>query len=370
MDYRSRQRRLADVMAQKKLGALLVTHMPNVRYLCGFTGSAGVLVLTSRARVFFTDGRYTEQATAEVQGARVVIAKNAPLGSAAAWIGRRSVQGMVLGVEGEHMSAATLARLRKRLPAGVRVREVSGAVERLRMVKDGDEIQLIRQAVLLGANLLDTAIAAIRPGVAEVEVAAELEYAARRAGVEAMSFSTIVAAGPRSALPHGRASAARIPERGFVILDFGVILAGYCSDMTRTVHVGRPSAEARQMYDAVRRAQQAAIEAAGPGVEVGEVDQAARGVLRQERLDRYFTHSTGHGVGLEIHEPPRLASTRPNQRERGATSREVLQPGMVVTIEPGIYIQGKGGVRIEDMVVVTDSGCDVLTPATKELITI
>jgi Xaa-Pro aminopeptidase len=175
-----------------------------------------------------------------------------------------------------------------------------------------------------------------------------------------MSFQTIIASGERSALPHGVASAAKIPAKGFVVCDFGVILAGYCSDMTRTVHVGQPGREARRAYEAVREAQQAAINAVKPGATVGKVDDAARKVLRRHNLAKYFTHSTGHGVGLEIHEAPRIA----------AGQTEVLQPGMVITIEPGVYIPRMWGIRIEDMVLVTETGCEVLTPTTKELITI
>jgi len=173
-----------------------------------------------------------------------------------------------------------------------------------------------------------------------------------------MAFPTIVASGERSALPHGRASAALIPASGFVVCDFGVILAGYCSDMTRTLHVGRPQTEARRVYEAVSEAQQAALEAVKPGTTVGEVDQAARKLLHKRRLGRYFTHSTGHGVGLEIHEAPRLAAGR----------KELLRPGMVITIEPGVYVPGKHGVRIEDTVVVTETGCEILTPCPKNLI--
>jgi Xaa-Pro aminopeptidase len=228
------------------------------------------------------------------------------------------------------------------------------------MVKDEDEIARLRAAAVLGASLFGRALEVIRPGVKESEVAAEMECAARRGGAEEMSFPTIVAGGKRSALPHGRASRAAIPPRGFVVCDFGVILAGYCSDSTRTVHVGRPSSKAGKMYDAVQEAQAAAIETVKAGVSVGEVDWAARSVLKKKGLARHFTHSTGHGVGLEIHEPPRLA----------AGQSEILRPGMVVTIEPGIYVEGSGGVRIEDMVVVTERGCEVLAPTSKELITI
>ena len=210
----------------------------------------------------------------------------------------------------------------------------------------------------LGASLLDVALRTIRPGVKETDVAARMEYAARQRGAEAMSFETIVAAGTRSALPHGRATAHAVPARGFVVLDFGVILRGYCSDMTRTVWVVKISRSERTLYEAVREAQQAATEAVRAGVTCGAVDLAARSVLRKARLDRYFTHSTGHGVGLEIHEEPRVARGR----------QEVLEPGMVITIEPGVYVPGRGGVRIEDMVLVREGGCDVLTPAPKALI--
>jgi Xaa-Pro aminopeptidase len=212
----------------------------------------------------------------------------------------------------------------------------------------------------LGASLFRIALKKIRPGVTEVEVAAAMEYEARRAGAESMSFPTILASGARSAIVHGRASGARIPRRGFVVCDFGVILAGYCSDRTRTVHVGRPSAEARRLYETVLEAQQAAIAEVRPGATAADVDGAARRVLRKRKLAQYFTHSTGHGLGLEIHEAPRLAE--------GQTHK--LEPGMVITIEPGAYLPGKWGVRIEDVVVVTPSGCEVLTPTDKELVII
>jgi len=228
------------------------------------------------------------------------------------------------------------------------------------MVKDAEELLRIRRAVELGASLFAIARQKIRPGVTEVEIAAAMEYQARCAGAEGMSFPTILASGTRSAIVHGRASDKRIPRRGFVVCDFGVILTGYCSDRTRTVHVGRPSGEARGLYESVLEAQQAAILAVRPGVTAAQVDGAARTVLRKRKLARYFTHSTGHGLGLEIHELPRLAA--------GQTQR--LEPGMVVTIEPGAYVAGKWGVRIEDVVVVTSSGCEVLTPTDKELVII
>jgi Xaa-Pro aminopeptidase len=339
---------------------MLVTHLPNIRYLCGFSGSAGALLVPANDHrpVFFTDGRYTEQAAAEVQGARVVIAKKGALSEACEQARRSGIR--VLGFESEHLSHAAYKLLSQLLQGKARFKPLAGVVELLRLTKDPEEIEQIRAAVLLGASLFSAALGAIRPGVAEAEVAGELELQARRAGAEKMSFDSIVASGPRSALPHGRASTQPIPDNGFIILDWGVILAGYCSDATRTMHVGTASQAHRRMYQAVYEAQLASINAVRPGVETGKVDRAGREVLKKAGYGAYFTHSTGHGVGIEIHEAPRLA--------KGQTQK--LAPGMIVTIEPGIYVPGDGGVRIEDMVLVTESGCEVLTPTPKDLITL
>ena len=356
MDHISRQRELQAELRDLRLDAMLVAHLPNVRYLCGFTGSAGILLIGPKKPIFITDGRYDEQAHEQVEGARIVISKGPALEEIAKQITRLKLASV--GIEADHLTVAQRTRFKKALGAKTRLRETSGLIEQLRTIKDSQELAAIRKAVNLGGELFDVVLKAIRPGVRESEVAAELEYAARSRGAEGMSFETIVAAGPRSALPHGVASRAVIPERGFVVLDYGVILAGYCSDQTRTVHVGKPSAEARKWYESVLEANLAGIEAVKAGVTAGEVDKATRDVLRRKGLDRYFTHSTGHGVGLEIHEVPRL----------GRKQTERLEPGMVVTIEPGIYVPGKGGIRIEDMVAVTEHGCEVLTPVGKDLV--
>jgi Xaa-Pro aminopeptidase len=362
MDYKGRQTRFQAALERTGLDGLLITHLPNIRYLCGFTGTSGAVVLCESKSVFFTDGRYKEQAGVEVQGSRVVVARKSPLTAAAEWLmaNAKKLGLKTLGIEAEHLSVAERSRLAKALPSGLRLRVAPPLVEQARMIKDAEEIERLRAAVLLGASLFDVILEAIRPGAKETEVAAELEYAARRAGADGMSFDTIIASGTRSALPHGRASEAAIPAGGFVVCDFGVILAGYCSDMTRTVHVGQPNEQMRRVYEAVRDAQQAAVGTVRAGVSAGEVDRSARKVLQKKGLGRHFTHSTGHGVGLEIHEAPRLA----------AGQKDVLQAGMVITIEPGAYIPGVGGVRIEDIVVVTERGCQILTPTGKELITI
>jgi Xaa-Pro aminopeptidase len=362
MDHKGRLKSLQQNLSSHKLDVLVVSYLPNIHYLCGFTGSAGLLLIAEQKRIFFTDGRYTTQAKAEVQGARVVIAAKPPLMAAAEWLANShpGLRGASIGIEGEHLTVAERQRLAAALPTGFRLKVAPPLIERARMIKDADEMERIRAAVQLGASLFDTALATIRAGVTETEVAAQMEYAARAAGADAMSFETIIASGERSALPHGRASGAKISACGFVVCDFGVILSGYCSDMTRTVYVGNASDEERRLYAAVKASQQAAVEAVRPGISTGEVDQAARKVLQKEGFGRFFTHSTGHGVGLEIHEAPRVA----------AGQNEILRPGMVITIEPGAYIPGKGGVRIEDMVVVTEDGCEVLTPTSKELIAI
>jgi Xaa-Pro aminopeptidase len=362
MDFLTRQRKLRGHLATTRFDGLLISHLPNIRYLCGFTGSAGLLLVEEAGSVFFTDVRYDTQAHEEVKAAKVVIANKSVLTALGEFLAgrRRRTKGWTIGIEAEHFTIAEKKRLTKLRPSGVNLKDAPAMVERARMVKDGEELQLIRTAVGLGAKLFDRALEVIRPGVKEVEVAAEMELAARRGGAEEMSFPTIIASGARSALPHGRATQQAVAPGGFVVCDFGVILAGYCSDQTRTVWVGEPSKEARQAYEAVKEAQEAAIAAVRPGARVGEVDAAARKVLSKAGLGRYFTHSTGHGVGLEIHEAPRVA----------AGQKEVLKPGMVITIEPGVYFPGKWGVRIEDMVAVNDGGCEVLTPTSKDFLAV
>ena len=361
MDHSGRQRRLQSALAENKLDWLLVTHLPNIRYLCGFTGSAGTLLISELGTTFFTDGRYRTQARSEVSSARIIIARKSHVLAAAEFLAASpSRTAQRLGLEPHSVTVGQREQLSAILRRKWNLVSAPPLIERARMVKDREEIRRIRAAINLGASLFKIARKKIRPGVKEVEVAAAMEYAARRAGAESMSFSTIIAAGKRSAVVHGRASDARVPRRGFVVCDFGVILAGYCSDRTRTVHVGRPTSDARQMYQAVLEAQEAAIAQVRPGVTAASVDAVARKILRKHDLARYFSHSTGHGLGLEIHEAPRLAT--------GHTV--ALQPGMVITIEPGAYIPGKHGVRIEDVVVVTSAGCEVLTPTDKELIVV
>ena len=361
VDHLRRIGALRRKLTRTGLPGLLVTHLPDVRYLCGFTGSSAALAITRRSARMFTDGRYTTQAAEEVQGARVDIASGPPAVGAVQWLAAQpGIE--TAGFDPNHTTVAELARLREGLPYRHRKAFLSGLpaplVETLRLVKDDDELAIMREAALMGCRLFDHILTFIRPGLKEVEVAAELEHRARLMGAEGMSFDTIVASGPRSVLPHGHATTQPLPRKGFVTLDFGIIHKGYCSDMTRTVHLGSPIARERNAYHAVLEAQEAGVAAVSSGVSSGDVDEAARSVLRREGLAEAFSHSTGHGVGLEIHEAPRI----------GAKQKTRLQAGMVITIEPGIYLPGEFGVRIEDMVAVTRTGGEILTPAPKALI--
>jgi Xaa-Pro aminopeptidase len=354
-----RLRALRAAMEKDGLDALLVTHLPDVRWLCGFTGSNAALAITAKKAVLFTDGRYTVQAKQETRGARVVIAKKSALREACALLEQTAKHA---SYDPEHTTVAALETMRSAISGKIRrgffVALQRPLVSELRMVKDADELRLIERAAALGDRVFNAVLPHIESGIAETEIAASLEFFARSLGAEGMSFETIVASGKRSALPHGRATETKTPRNGFITLDFGVILKGYCSDMTRTISVGRLSAQERAAYEAVLEAQQAGVAAVKPGATCAEVDEAARAVLRKAGLDRYFTHSTGHGVGLEVHEAPRLAA--------GQTLE--LKPGMVVTVEPGVYLAGKFGIRIEDMVAVTQRGNKVLTKAARALI--
>ncbi len=346
-------------MEREGVSALLVTHLPDVRWLCGFSGSNAALAVTAKAAVLFTDGRYIVQAKQETRGARVVIAKKSALKEACTLLESLAKKAWF---DPEHTSVAALEMARSAISGKVR-RSFFAAlnkplVSELRMVKDADELRLMEKAAAMGDRVFNDLLPHIASGIPETDIAARLEFLARGMGAEGMSFDTIVASGERSAMPHGKASRQRVARNGFITLDFGVILNGYCSDMTRTVCVGRLTNEQRAAYEVVLEAQQAGVAAVKPGVTCAEVDEAARSVLRKVGLARYFTHSTGHGVGLEIHEAPRLAA--------GQTLE--LKPGMVVTVEPGVYLAGKFGIRIEDMVAVTQRGNKVLTKAAKALI--
>ena len=355
--FRARQERLVALLEKKNISRLVITQPANIFYLTGFRGSAGVALFaaTDEARLW-VDPRYALQAGEQAQGVRVKEERKALLKSVGEWLGRRQIRmaGRV-GFEDSHLTCAALTTLQGAAGRRVLFEPAGGLAEELRAVKDSQEIDVLRRAAFLTGHVLDGLRAKVRPGVRESDLAAEIEYQMRLGGADGAAFTTIVASGPRAALPHARASSKEIKRNELVIVDLGAILAGYAADMTRTFYTGRPTRRIRSLYAAVLEAQQRAIESAKVGVKAGKVDGAARRELSRRGLGKYFTHSTGHGVGLDVHEAPRLA--------RG--QKEQLQAGYVVTVEPGIYLEGFGGLRLEDTVLVGNDGPEVLTPSTK-----
>lgn len=336
--------------------ALLLTHLPSLLYLTGFRGSNGALVLTRSETVFFASGLYRLQARQEVRGARVQVRAGDPLAGAAEWLRRKRFERV--GYEERQLAAAQLEQVRERLDPELKLHPAGSLVEKLRAVKTAEEISRIRSAVELTARAFEEVLPLVRPGVRELDLAAELDYRMKRRGARAPAFETIVASGRRSALPHGRATTKRLAKNELVVFDLGAILGDYYSDLTRTVYLGNPSPRVRTVYRAVRDALEAARATVAAGVPAARVDQEARRCLSRRRLGSYFVHGTGHGLGLEIHEEPRLA--------RGVETK--LATGNVITLEPGAYLPGWGGVRIEDVVVVRRRGAEVLTPLSTELI--
>jgi Xaa-Pro aminopeptidase len=338
---------------------LLETHPANIYYLSGFTGDSGVLLVESSSVSLFTDGRFTIQAKEEARGIRTHIHRGGPLVNSIGVYTRRKSR-MRAAISPSRLSLADWTVLKKSAGKGVRWVAVDGLVDKLRAVKDILEIDRIRDAARVGSEVMEETIRLVRPGVSELDLAAEIGYRMRRKGASGESFEAIVAAGPRSALPHARPTTRQIGRNELVVLDLGAILRRYCSDLTRTVYVGRAPLRIRRWYQAVLEAQAAAREVVRAGVATSAVDAAARGLLQRKGLGRYFVHSTGHGIGLEIHEDPRLA--------RG--QKGLLETGNVITLEPGVYIEGVGGIRIEDDVVVTPLGAEILTTAPRELLEI
>ncbi|MGE5589689.1 MAG: M24 family metallopeptidase [Bacillota bacterium] len=342
-------------MSEQSLPALLVMKDANRVYVSGFTGSSGILIVTAQAAVLITDGRYTEQATLQAPDFRVITHTESMVASVRQALGELGIDRA--GFERDYWTVAQYETWGKAL-APVELVGVEGLVEGLRRVKDAEEIRRMRQAQAITDQAFRHILDFIQPGMKETDVALELEYTMKKLGAEDLSFETIAASGPRSALPHGRASDRVLQKGDFLTLDFGCMYQGYCSDMTRTVMIGEPSEKQREIYDIVLQAQKAGVEAVRPGVSGRDVDRACRDIIAAYGYGEAFSHSTGHGVGLMIHEGP-AASVR---------SDDVLQPGMMVTIEPGIYIAGFGGVRIEDLVLVTETGHDVLGNSPKDLI--
>jgi Xaa-Pro aminopeptidase len=342
--------RLAAAIAERELDLMLVTDLVNVRYLTGFGGTNGVCICGPDTRLFLTDFRYTERAAAEVDGWEVVTVADDWLGGIAARLGGR------FGFEDDHITVRTLERLRGKLADGVEAVPAGGAVEELRRVKDGAELAAIEAASALAEDAWRWTVERGLGGRSEREVALAVEARMRELGGEP-SFPSIVAAGPNGALPHAEPGDREIGDGELVVFDMGARLDGYCSDGTRTFAVGEPNQRAREVYELVRGAQAAALAAIRAGVTGQEADGAGREPIEEAGYGERFGHSLGHGVGMEVHEAPRLA-----QR-----SEDVLRAGEVVTVEPGVYLPGELGVRIEDLVVVTEDGQRNLSTLPKEL---
>ena len=356
-------------MVDEHVDALVVAHPPNVRYLSGHVGSAGMLVVTRAGVHLLVDARYREAARQLVAGGDApsgLDLHEVPASYDAATLTLLDELGAgAVGVEAEHLSVSRFRWVeRATLSRGRACQWVltSGLVEGVRLVKDADEQAALRRAARGLSGVAEAAFRAVRPGAVEREIAGVIEAALRAEGFERPAFDTIVASGPNGALPHYRAGARILQAGDLVVLDFGGVMDGYCSDITRTIAVGPPGTEARRVYGAVLRAQQAAIDAAGPGVGAEQVDAAARTVLEQAGLGEAFGHGTGHGLGLDVHELPRVG--RPVEGLAGTT----LGEGMVFTVEPGAYLPGWGGVRIEDDVLVTAGGRELLTEVPRDLL--
>jgi Xaa-Pro aminopeptidase len=359
MDIVGRAARLRPAFADAGIDALLVTHLPNVRYLTGFTGSSAMLLVTGDALVFTTDGRYRTQAGEQLAAAgvdaRVEIGVTVAQQRDA--LATALPPGLRVGLEAHSVSWAQQRELADTLDDRELV-PTQGLVECLRRVKEPGEVARIHAA----CSIADDALGALLPRLAERpterDFALDLEVEMRRRGASGNSFDPIVASGPNAAKPHARPSARHVESGELVVIDFGCIVDGYCSDMTRTVSVGDPGPDARRVWDVVRESQSAGRDAVRAGVACAAVDRACREVITAAGWGDSFVHGTGHGVGLEIHEEPRVA----------ASARDTLEPGSIVTVEPGVYLPGVGGVRIEDTVVVTPDGAEPLTSFPKHLI--
>ncbi len=336
-----------------RIDAFLVTFLPHLRYLSGFSGSNGIGIVTRSSQYLLTDGRYADQCKREVSGWRVSITGKGLFESLKSDI---LSPGVSVGFDGNTLPFAQYRQLRKLFPK-VKFLPKADCIEKIAAVKDADEIACIRRAVTITDAVFAELIPLIRPGSSELDLAAEISFRQRKHGAEADAFETIVASGERSALPHGRATGKKLQKGDLVTLDFGCVFEGYHSDMTRTVSLGKPTSEARKIYSVVFDAQHKAIEAAASGTKARDLDSVARHHIRRNGYDKFYRHSLGHGLGLQIHEPPRIS----------VLSTAVLEPGNVVTIEPGIYVPSLGGVRIEDDVVITNGSCEVLNRSPKDL---
>ncbi|KKO52091.1 M24 family metallopeptidase [Paenibacillus sp. DMB20] len=345
--------KLREKMQAKGLHAMLVASPVNRRYLTGFTGSAGYVLITQAQSYLLTDFRYMTQAPQQAAGYKVVEHAAKVTDTVKELLASEGIT--ALGFEQEHVTYAVFSAYTEQLKP-VSLVPVSGMIEELRIFKDGEELKAMQRAADLADATFSHVLSIVETGKTEREIDLEMEMFMRKGGATCSSFDTIVASGERSALPHGVASDRVIQGNEFITFDFGALLDGYCSDLTRTIALGTPDPKLKEIYDIVLEAQLHALDGIKPGMTGREADALARDVITKYGYGEYFGHSTGHGLGMEVHESPRLSKL----------SDDVLKPGMVVTVEPGIYLPGLGGVRIEDDIVITETGIHILTSSSKE----
>ncbi|AXI09438.1 Xaa-Pro dipeptidase [Oceanobacillus zhaokaii] len=346
--------KLRKALEANELDAILIDSPINRRYITGFTGTSGIAIVSKTDNRFITDFRYTEQATAQAQGFKVIEHKQGI--NAEIKVQLKEMNLKRVGFEKDHVTYSQFETYQKEFD--VELIPVSGILEEIRLIKDSDELAILKKAAKIADDAFVHIQSFIKPGVKEIEISNELEFFMRKQGATASSFDTIVASGLRSALPHGVASNKEIQSGELVTLDYGALYEGYCSDITRTVAVGEISDQLKTIYDTVLEANMRGIKGIKPGITGKEADALTRDYITEKGFGQYFGHSTGHGIGLEVHEGPALSSR----------SSVTLKPGMIVTVEPGIYIAGVGGCRIEDDLVITENGNERLTFSSKELI--
>lgn len=354
--FETRRRKLASELAAQRVDDMLLTHLTHVRYFSGYTGSNGALVVSKdRSASIATDGRYVTQIAAEVPDIEAVIERDV-----ASALLRGVAEGHRVGYEADYVSVSQLEKLNEACPEGVTLVPVTGVAEDIRLVKDNLELERLAEAADLATQALRSLIddGGVTAGRTEREIAADLEYRMRLRGAERTSFDTIVASGPNSAMPHHSAGDRKLEDGDLVTIDFGMHRLGFNSDMTRTFAVGEPSDFLREIYEVTRRAHHAGVKAATPGTALVDVDRACRGIIEEAGYGEYFVHSTGHGVGLDVHEAPYASKAGVGK----------LAQDMTLTIEPGIYVPGKGGVRIEDTLFITAGAPRVITQFPTELI--
>ncbi len=352
--YAERLKSIRKILDLNQLDGILFNSLENIRYFCGFTGSDGALIITQKESFFLTDSRYWTQSEEEVRGSKIVHYRKKMEGILSLLLdlklGKTGFESAFLPFSAHHF-------LTERLAPEARLIPLEEEIKNIRALKDRQELALLGTCIEIASKAYLEVLESLKEGIVETEAALEMEWSMKRKGAEALAFDTILASGNRSALPHGKAGSKTVEKGDFVLIDFGSQFRGYHSDQTRTVVCGSASSEQRKIYQIVKEAHDKAIEQIRPGIPIGEVDGAARDYIRNEGYGEYFGHGLGHGIGLAVHEDPVI-----NSENKG-----LLQEGMVFTVEPGIYIPDWGGVRIEDMVLVTSHGAELLTYLPTEL---